>query len=250
MEAFDPPVEYTMEHFGEPLRPGKYGHRLVRERYAIVNKLSSFYPNRSYYSDEHWAAVSWRYDDENHRILSDKFCELLRKAALENFDLNMAFFKQLDPAEFEQALDTMLAKHKKLRPVTDLRTLNGVQGVYVMVLDEHRQAYVGEARDMRKRIRGHWSGTKQFDRLIFGSPQESVLSIDSFRGLDTTRIFATPTTHGYEFETKIVEAFPPDFLLNRMGGGEVTGLRGVFLAAEAKRRQLLPAEADEPPADS
>ncbi|MGL3807316.1 GIY-YIG nuclease family protein [Paeniglutamicibacter sp. R2-26] len=236
-----------MDHFGEPLRPGKYGHRLVRERYAIINKLSSFYPDRRYYSDKLWEAVSWRYEDENHRILSDKFCERLREAALENFDLNMAFFKQLDPAEFEQALQEILAKYKKLRPVTDLRTLNGVPGVYVMVLDEHQQAYVGEASDMRKRIRGHWSGTKQFDRLIFGSPQESVLSIDSFRGLDTTRIFAMPTAHGYEFETKIVDAFPSDYLLNRMGGGEVTGLRGAFLYAEAKRRKLLPTETDEPP---
>ncbi|MBV1780833.1 GIY-YIG nuclease family protein [Paeniglutamicibacter sp. ABSL32-1] len=250
MNSFDPPMDITVDHFGEPLRPGKYGHRLVRERYAIIKKLSSFYPDRSLYTDEYWDAVSWRYDDENHRILSDKYCELLRKAAVENFDLNMAFFKQLDPAEFEQALDAMLAKHKKLRPVTDLRTLDGVQGVYVMVLDEHRQAYVGQARDVRKRIRGHWSGTKSFDRLIFGSPQESVLSIDSFRGLDTTRIYAMPTARSYEFETKIVDAFPPDFLLNRMGGGEVTGLRGVFLAAEAKRRNLLPSDVDELPADS
>ena len=47
MNAFQAPMEFTVEHFGEPLRPGKYGHRLVRERYAIIKKLSSFYPHRS-----------------------------------------------------------------------------------------------------------------------------------------------------------------------------------------------------------
>lgn len=38
-----------------------------------------------------------------------------------------------------------------------------------------------------------------------------------------------------------MNAFPPDYLLNRIGGGAVTGLRGLFIGAEMKRRQLMPA---------
>ncbi|CAI3796766.1 hypothetical protein NKCBBBOE_01658 [Pseudarthrobacter sp. MM222] len=45
-------------------------------------------------------------------------------------------------------------------------------------------------RDIRTRIKRHWSGTKQFDRLIFGTKESSILSIDSFWPLDTMRIFA------------------------------------------------------------
>ena len=62
-----------------------------------------------------------------------------------------------------------------------------------MVLDLYKQAYTGQAADIRMRIKRHWSGTKQFERLIFGTKESSVLSIDSFRALDTTRIFAAKT---------------------------------------------------------
>ena len=82
----------------------------------------------------------------------------------------------------------MLRKNKSLRSITDLRTLDDREGAYVMVLDDYRQAYIGQAWDMRRRIKAHWSGTKQFDRLIWGDVHDSVLSIDSFRALDTTAV--------------------------------------------------------------
>lgn len=53
-----------------------------------------------------------------------------------------------------------------------------------MVLDEYRQVYIGatsESAGTAERIRQHWSGQKQFDRLLAGSVETSVLSIDSFR---------------------------------------------------------------------
>jgi 3-dehydroquinate synthetase len=73
------------------------------------------------------------------------------------------------------------------------------------------------------RIKNHWSGTKQFDRLLWGGVDESVMSIDNYDAL----------------ESRLVRTFPPDYLLNRIGGGAVTGLRGLFIAAEMKRRQLI-----------
>lgn len=77
------------------------------------------------------------------------------------------------------------------------------------------------------------------------------MSIDSFRALDTTRIFASRTINYDALEARLVRTFPPDYLLNRIGGGAVTGLRGMFISAEMKRRQLgLPAEDSPVPSEA
>jgi hypothetical protein len=228
----------AVEHFGELRRAGKYGHRLTRDQYAIPNKMSSTRAPRWMFSDEQWAELGWMYEDDEHTRHTDEFCRLQREGALENFDLNMAFFAQISQESFEQALTALLARNEPLRPVTDLRALDGAEGVYVMVLDEYRQAYIGQTRDIRARIRQHWTGTKQFDRLLWGHKHMSVLSIDSFRALDTTRILAARTTRANSLEAKLVRNFPPDYLLNRIGGGDVDGLRSLFIEAEIKRRNL------------
>lgn len=64
------------------------------------------------------------------------------------------------------------------------------------------------------------------------------MSIDSLRALDTTRI--TSRTINYDvLESRLVRSFPPDYLLNRIGGGPVTGLRSMFIFAEMKRRKPI-----------
>ncbi|GAB3244441.1 GIY-YIG nuclease family protein [Arthrobacter pigmenti] len=236
-----------VEHFGERIRLGKYGYRLTRESYAMPNKAASIRPPREVFSDTQWADLAWAYEDDNHTRLSDKFCQLQREAALENFDLNMAFFAQVPPASFEEALNDIQREVRSLRPIDDLRSLDGAGGIYVMVLDEYRQAYIGQATDIRARIKKHWSGTKQFDRLLWGDKHESVLSIDSFRPLDTTRIFAMRTSRPHRLEAKLVEGFPPDYLLNRIGGGRMVGMRPLFIAEEIKRRQLTDNKGSQPP---
>lgn len=233
-----PPPTAVVEHFGELVRAGKYGYRLSRETYAVPNKTSSTRVPKDMVSDELWAELDWAYEDAEHTRLSDAFCERQREDALENFDLNMAYFAKIPREDFEEALATTLMKLKQLRPVTDLRTLDGAEGLYVMVLDAYQQAYVGQSLDIRARIKRHWTGTKQFDRLLWGHKHESVLSIDSFRALDTTRIFAAKTTRADAMETSIVRTFPGDYLLNRIGGGKVTGLRLRLIEAEIKRRNL------------
>lgn len=230
-----PPVK----HFGETLRASRYSHRLKRDEYALPNKTNTTWLPREMCSEEQWAAHAWMYEDEDHRIYSDDFCALQREAALENFDMNKAFFRQLSGKDFLEALIGMLGKHKNLRPVTDLAAFDGVEGVYIMVLDLYKQAYIGQASDIRMRIKRHWSGTKQFDRLIFPDKETSVLAVDSFRARDTTRIFAAKTTRGLQLEQSMVSTFPPDFLLNRVPGGDrLMGDR--FLPWEIKRRNLLP----------
>lgn len=241
----------AVEHFGELIRPGKYGHRLTREMYALVNKRSSARIPEHMLNDELRAFLAPHYEDAELTIHTVEFCRRHREMALENFDLNMAFFAQIPQESFDEALVEMLRKNKRLRPVTDLRSLDGEVGVYVLVLDDYRQAYIGQSWDMRKRIKAHWNGTKQFDRLLWGGVEESVMSIDSFRALDTTRIFASRTINYDTLEARLVRTFPPDCLLNRIDGGAVTGLRGMFISAEMKRRQLgLPAEDSPVPSEA
>nr|WP_269211995.1 GIY-YIG nuclease family protein [Zhihengliuella flava] len=90
-----------------------------------------------------------------------------------------------------------------------------------MILDDYKQIYVGQADDMRKRIKQHWSGAKQFDRLLFGPVEVSILSIDSFRALDTTRVIAAKTRATSALEQKVEEAVPASFRLNRLSGGRL-----------------------------
>ncbi|MHA7289554.1 GIY-YIG nuclease family protein [Arthrobacter sp. MDT3-24] len=229
----------AVEHFGERLRQSKYGHRLTREMYAVPNKKPSAVRPREDVGEAFWASQAWAYEDEAHTILSDEFCSQQHDNALENFDLNMAFFAQIPADAFEDALTELLVKNKSLREVTDLKTLDWEEGAYVMVLDGYRQAYIGQAVDMRARIRRHWTTSKQFDRLLWGHKHESVLSVDSFRALDTTRIFAAKTIDADRLERRLVKNFPPDFLLNRIEGGVLTAVRGTFIATEIKRRQLV-----------
>lgn len=230
----------AVEHFGEYVRPGKYGHRLCRDLYALPNRKPSFRFSRDMFTDRFWAESAWAYEDEDHTRHSDEYCLRQRADALENFDLNMAFFAQIPQDSFEEALTELRRKNKSLRPIVDLHSLAGADGVYMMVMDEYRQAYIGQSSDIRARIKAHWFGTKQFDRLLWGNKHESVLSIDSFRALDNTRIFVSRTIRADYLESKLVNTFPPDYLLNRIGGGKPSGLRGLFIEAEIKRRHLEP----------
>lgn len=228
-------------HFGERVLHGKYGFKLTRENYAIPSKKPSFYwPRKGEISAELWAEHDALFEDAEHTIYSDKFVSEKLEHALLNYDLNIEFFDQIPAEQFDAALDEMLAAHPELEPVHDLKAFDGVAGLYVLVLDGYRQAYIGQASDIRKRIKNHWAGVKQFDRLLWGPTEASVLSIDSFRSLDTTRIYASRTSRRDQLEIELVNSFSPDFLLNRTAGGVPTnGLRALFLLAAAKRRVLV-----------
>ncbi|PKI89875.1 hypothetical protein CW368_11970 [Actinomycetales bacterium SN12] len=171
---------------------------------------------------EFWDRVDQFYEDAEHRIYTDAWCEEMQAQALANFDLNMVHFASLDHGEFDAALQRAVTSQRGMVEVTDLTKWDGVAGLYVIVLDEYRQAYVGAADasvGILKRIKQHWTGTKPLDRLIWGDPQTSIISIDSFRALDTTRIFALKTSRSFATENPLLEQFPPDFMINRIRGG-------------------------------
>ena len=85
----------------------------------------------------------------------------------------------------------------------------------------------------------HWSKRKPFDRLIFGGVNNSVLSIDCFGALDTTRIFVLETTSLDSYEKIAVSKMPPHFKLNRVGGGiPADGFETLEILSEWNKREL------------
>lgn len=102
---------------------------------------------------------------------------------------------------------------------------------YMMVLDEYKQVYIGKSVNIKKRIQQHWSCTKPFDRTLFPLYNtNSVLSIDFFRALDTTRIYAWKTHMTFGFERDLVYDFPEKFSCNRIGGDVDNPIDGMLTA--------------------
>lgn len=233
-----------MEHFGLRVQKGsKHGLSMTRDTYAQINKRSSLWLPREA-DPELWNVQSADYEDEDHRFYTDAWCLRQQSAALRNYDLNLAYFASLDHDEFDQALGKVVAVHRELVAVADLRPWDGKRGLYVLVLDRYCQAYVGvttAAGGIKARVRQHWSASRSFDRLIWGGVDTSVLSIDSFRALDTTRIFAAETARPELLEDAVINALPDKFVLNRTIGGGGDAVRHALLAGVdvVKTRSLV-----------
>lgn len=214
-----------IQHFGVYINKSDK-NKISRDNYAIIDKKSSTWsPKIAEIRKSCYKTVDERkkrYDDEECKIYSDSFCEQWREICLINFDMNMAFFNQIPRESFETALKKLIKSSKKIKQIFDLNDCKGMCGIYVMVLDEYKQVYVGQAQDIKRRIMHHWSRKKPFDRLIFGGADNSVLSIDCFGALDTTRIFVLETYSLDSSEKLLVSKMPPHFRLNRIGGGTIS----------------------------
>lgn len=203
-----------MEHLGVEVRPGKYGLNLSRESYAAINNKSSFHIK--------FENMSCAYADGTGKTYTDEWCDWYRKCCLANFDLNMKYFEMLDVTEFNSALEHFLLINNRFKRIYDLNRAH-FSGYYIMVLDKYKQIYVGTADDITVRIRQHWNKTKPFDRLLcpIGAVSTSILSIDAFRPLDTTRVYAYASGRTYINEDIFIKSFPAKFLCNRVGGGRI-----------------------------
>lgn len=186
-----------MEHFGITLKKSKYGFSLTRDNYIHPSKKSSF----------------------NSEDYDDRYISFQTRRALFNFDLNMKFFSSLDKIEFEDSLQKFLKTYPQFLEVKDLKKYDLTSGYYMLILDKYKQIYIGSTNNIRRRICQHWTNQKQFDRLIFGSIFTSRLSIDSFRPLDTTKIYVYPTRDIFKDENNFILKFPDKFIINRTKGG-------------------------------
>lgn len=228
------------QHFGEYLRPNKFGHLMSRETYAYPSRVPHQRMRREALGDDLWNKVSWMFHDDEHRRHSDAFLLYQRDLAMQNYDLSMSYFESLNAIDFESALAHMLLKARTLKPVERLSDWAGASGVYVMVFDKYKQCYVGQSGDISRRIRQHWTRSKPFDRLIHGTQYQSVFPVDEMRALDNTRIFAARSKNPQSLEQRTESAADPRFALNRMVGGEASPFLLFLTTASPRTRSLTP----------
>ena len=202
-----------MEHFGVKLRITNKSLHISREEFATINTKASL---PKFPSLEKRAA----YANPEGTEYTREWCEEYRLLCLQNFDLNMQYFSRINTDDFNEALNKYLRTHRQFKTVTNLEDYAHIEGYYIMVLDQYKQVYIGKSTDIKRRIRQHWSTTKPFDRTLLPmyAVQTSVFSIDFFRALDTTRIFAWKRKLSFSIEAQLIEDFPKEYSLNRIGG--------------------------------
>ena len=211
-----------MEHFGVKLVNRGKSFNLTRDEFALISTK----PSLPYFES---LAERKAYADEQGSAYSESWCAEYRELCLKNFDLNMEYFSKLDKTTFDDALSSFLSKYKQFAEVTSLNDFSGVEGFYIMVLDEYKQVYIGKTEDIKKRIMKHWSNTKPFDRTLFPmyAWNNSTFSVDFFRALDTTRIYAWEKRMSDGIEADLIRNFPAQFCTNRIGGDITNALQAI-----------------------
>ncbi len=236
MEEFN---ESTI-HFGILINNNKKYLKINRKDYAIIDKKNhslsiskrqyermKMYEHSNEVFYQKWAKSYFDnylnvFEDETLTTYTDKYCTEHQKNCLINYDLNMSFFNKIKYSDFEKMLYKLKKRFKKLEEIEDLSNYEKKGGIYILILDEYKQIYIGKSNDIKKRILQHWTQKKKFFKLIFGKKETSVLSIDSFGALDTTRIFVYEIEEykQLDLEEKIVAYVPQEYLLNRTKGGD------------------------------
>ena len=152
---------------------------------------------------------------------SQAWCDEHREKCLLNYDYSIQYFNNLEYDKFEKALNSLLKKRKAFKEIKDLNECKDVCGIYVMVLDNYKQVYIGKSINIKTRVLQHWSKEKDFNKLIWGTVENSILSIDVFGCLDTTRIFVLKEDPFLldSTEYKLIEKMNQKYLLNRREGG-------------------------------
>ena len=247
-------------HFNTRLKKSDR-NRLTRENYCVPEKEICYKDRKIIQEAKDFYRIHGRYpllvprcyceipnsifeDGEHH---TDEYLEVHYKDCMRNFDLNMQFFDSLDFKTFDRYLLNFVKKNK-FKEVSDLADVDGKTGAYIMVLDKYKQVYIGISRasgGIKSRILHHWSGKKEFSRLIYGSVETSILAIECFGALDTTRIFYKELKWYQnldEFEAKVVAKFKPEYRLNRVAGGlnseDDSTMRNMELLASMQKRNL------------
>ena len=203
-----------VKYFGVNIRDKVDGLELTEDNYIKINPKSSIIKGKVYTESE-----------INKRVTD----------SLYNYDLNMNYFSSLAQDGFNKEIENFSSTNENFKEIADLAPLSRVSGYYIMVLDKYKQVYIGSSQDIRVRILSHWSKQKEFDRLIFGRKEDSILSIDSFRAYDTTRIFVYPTDNYIKLENDFIDMFSKEFVLNRTSGGALLDLTEAILERKTRK---------------
>ena len=187
-------VNEYIYHFNLKLKK-QDNNKLTRENYCIPTNKPS-YTGRIVYSDE-WV--------KNHY-----------EKCLKNYDNNISKFKKLSHNDFDNYLNIFINKYS-FKEIKDLNELNNLSGIYIMVLDNYSQVYIGMSKNnLKRRIIEHWRKKVPFDRLISIKSYNTSINIDSFGALDTTRIFYKQVESKLcdNYIDKIVNEFNDNYNLN------------------------------------
>ncbi|MGN1358187.1 MAG: hypothetical protein ACI4WU_02335 [Bacilli bacterium] len=247
-------------HFNTSIKK-KDTNTLTRDNYCIPTNKVSYKQKKNIEQvkkiiEQHGSTpllAPWEYEYLN--IPNEKYAdgehyteEYVRKHyidCMENFDLNMNFFASINHNEFNNYLSNFVKKNKFIE-IKDLNIVSQVSGLYILVLDKYNQVYIGKSETgIKKRILNHWNRKKEFGHLLNGDVDKSILSIDSFGALDTTRIFYKELgsfSNLDEQEEKMVKLFKKDYRLNRVAGGinseKNQGIRNIELMSSIQERSL------------
>lgn len=105
------------------------------------------------------------------------------------YDKHIQFFNDLSTEEFNFQIEKLLKKFKDFKQITNLNDCD-FSGIYIMVLDKHKQLYIGVSKNIKKRIKQHWSKNVKLDYLS-NWLNNFPIGIDCFKALDTTRIYVS-----------------------------------------------------------
>lgn len=149
---------------------------------------------------------------------------------MSNFDNNIEYFNMLSTINFENEISKFLKRFKKYKEIFDLNECD-CYGFYLMVLDKYKQVYIGISDNIKKRIIQHWK--KKPHCLIDGDKNTSKLCIDSFKALDTTRIFIY-TDSGWKFLKYAVNT-----LFETVGKGDQGHIKYIFQLLEDDENKMI-----------
>ncbi len=199
-----------MLHFGLEVKEGKYGLKMARDKYAIIDNRNTICTRNQNIDD---------FTDSSRKYYTEEWCLDHQAKCLENYDLNMIFFSKLNHNDFNDKIEKFLKRYSKFEKVEDLNQYDQVSGYYMMILDLYCQLYIGVTGNILRRIRQHWNKRISFDRLLYPTNKikNSVISINSFRALDTTRIYVYKSIM-LDKEDEYIQFFPRKYVCNRIGG--------------------------------
>ncbi len=162
--------------------------------------------------------------------------EYAKSEALKNYDINMRYFNNLDENGFIQTVKSLLEAYKFVQ-VLNLNDVKNKHGIYMLVLDNYKQIYIGQSnRDLKQRILRHFKTTIPFQKVSFIRPD--TLPIDAFKPLDTTRVYVLYVSHQDvmdEIETILIEKCPSNYILNKTIGGKPNDLMGLAIRLSVGR---------------
>lgn len=152
--------------------------------------LSSTNLNLLDFKKEFLQEVEKEYKKRNDEYSVQKYKEFTRDIDkyVKNVSDNINYFKSLNKADFENELTRIVTKYHFVE-VEDISSYKNC--LYLIVLDNYKQFYVGKSENsLKNRMRKHWNAKIIPGRhLWYGGFESSRIKFDDFKMFDTTRIF-------------------------------------------------------------